>query len=204
MASQIWLEPWIAPITVCVGVIGVSVVARLAMRPPGPLPAPKRKLRGLVTMGCSACQQEMNIAKDDFVPISGSEVALVVGSHPSLAGRKLAEYVCPSCGASHCFVVEKNEPAWVGANLYSPQEKSTSCLECRKRLRMPRWPEGGDSDTTFSAPDLQPDYGVVCSRCGSVCCIECVERFSRADARTSEVKCPRCGGSPVNRIFHGM
>ena len=45
------------------------------------------------------------------------EVGLAVRIEPELAGRKLAEYICPHCEADHCFAIDRGQPEWVGVIL---------------------------------------------------------------------------------------
>jgi len=133
--------------------------------------------------------------------LSGPEMALVVGSRPHLVGRALGEYVCPHCEASHCFAMDRVPPVWIGANFYAPQAHTANCMECRKRLRVPSWPADPESDNVLHANDLRPDYGLLCSRCGAVCCVACVAQYSRQDVRAEGARCPRCGRSPINTVF---
>lgn len=198
-----WLGPWILPITALVAITGAAIVFWLAWRireDTDPSVTPIRDNKHL-EFECSECGQTLVIPSQDMTPLSGPEMALVVGSHRNLVGRKLAEYVCPHCEASHCFAVDRRPPVWVGANLYAPQTKSNRCQECRRPLRTPPWPPDPEKDLVRNAPDLQPDYGLVCSRCGATCCVACVAQYSRQDVRTEGARCPRCGRSPVDRVF---
>jgi hypothetical protein len=198
-----WLGPWILPITALVALAGGAVVIWLALRlqKTAEPDAARGRRRSAMDYECSECGQSLVIQPDELTRLSGVEQALVVGYRPKMVGRNLAEYVCPYCEASHCFAVDRNPPVWVGANLYAPQSKTSNCQECRKRLRPPHWPPGSAPDAPREAPDLQPDYGLVCSRCGAVCCVACVSRFSRVDLREQEGRCPRCGKGPVNAVF---
>ena len=198
-----WLGPWILPITAFVALVGAGVVVWLAWRireetdPSGI----RSRMDNSLEFECSECQKTLVIMPSELTRLSGPEMALVVGGRPKLVGRKLAEYVCPHCEASHCFAVDRVPPVWIGANLYAPQAKSNNCQECRKRLRAPHWPPDAAADNVMNAPDLRPDYGLVCSRCGAVCCVACVAQYSRQDVREEGARCPRCGRSPINTVF---
>ena len=130
------------------------------------------------------------------------EVALVVRSAPNVRTHSLAEYVCPYCGASHCFIVDGARPEWVGANLYTPETKTGRCQQCRKALHAPPWGVGQYDGRLKEAPFLRPDYGLVCPFCKSVICVECAERTSRNRTADGALICPRCHRQPVDRVFH--
>ena len=97
--------------------------------------------------------------------------------------------------------MDRLPPVWIGANFYAPQAHTANCMECRKRLRVPSWPADPESDNVLHANDLRPDYGLLCSRCGAVCCVACVAQYSRQDVRAEGARCPRCGRSPINTVF---
>ncbi|HOD51940.1 MAG TPA: hypothetical protein PKY01_02130 [Candidatus Hydrogenedentes bacterium] len=197
-----WLGPWILPITAAVAMAGTGVVVWLAWRIREDTDAHAARARGhSLEFECTECQKILVVPREELTPLSGPEMGLVVASRPQLVGRKLSEYVCPHCNASHCFAVDASPPAWIGVNLYGPQTKSSNCLECRKRLRAPHWPADPQRDNVKNAPDLRPDYGLVCSRCGAVCCVACVAQYSRQDVRTEGARCPRCGRSPIEQVF---
>lgn len=198
-----WLGPWILPITAFVALAGAGVVLWMAWRireetdPSGMLLHADSSLE----FECSECQKPLVILPSQLRHLSGPEMALVVGSRPHLVGRALGEYVCPHCEASHCFAVDRVPPVWIGANFYAPQTRTANCMECRKRLHVPAWPADPESDNVLHAKDLRPDYGLLCSRCGAVCCVACVAQYSRQDVRTEGARCPRCGRSPINTVF---
>lgn len=198
-----WLGPWILPITAVVAIAGAGIVLWLAWRIREATNPSVTRVRSdhSFEFECSECGQNLVIPFQELTPLSGPEMALVVASHPEWVGRKLAEYVCPHCEASHCFAIDRRPPVWVGANLYAPQSKSNRCQECGKRLRAPHWSPDPEKDLVKNAPDLQPDYGLVCSRCGAVCCVACVAQYSRQDVREEGTRCPRCGRGPIDRIF---
>ncbi|MFO7973474.1 MAG: hypothetical protein R6V12_02430 [Candidatus Hydrogenedentota bacterium] len=198
-----WLGPWILPITALVAMAGAAIVFWLAwrIREETDPSIPRVRNDNSLEFECSECQQMLVIPSRELTPLTGAEMGLVVGSRPQLVGRKLAEYVCPHCEASHCFAIDRKPPVWVGVNLYAPQSKSNRCQECRRRLRIPGWIADPEKDYVKNAPDVQPDYGLVCARCGAVCCVACVAQYSRQDVRAEGARCPRCGRSPVDRIF---
>lgn len=198
-----WLGPWILPITGIVALIGGCVVMWVAWRVQEATDpaAPRVRSGNILEFECSECQQMLVIPPDAYTKLSGAEVALVVGGKPRLAGRKLGEYVCPHCEASHYFTIDRTPPVWVGANLYAPQTKSNNCLECRKRVRPPQWTANPEQDNVLGDEDLRPDYGLVCSRCGALCCVACVAQFSRQDVRTAGARCPRCGRGPIEQLY---
>ncbi len=198
-----WLGPWILPITALVALAGAGLVLWLAWRVREET-NPSRLQLGhddSLEFECSECQKLLLILPAELTRLSGPEMALVVGSRPNLVGRAVSDYVCPHCGASHCFAVDQVPPVWVGVNFYAPQARSHNCMECRKRLRVPAWPAHPESDHVANAQDLRPDYGLLCSRCGAICCVACVAQYSRQDVREEGARCPRCGRSPINTIF---
>ncbi len=183
------------------GVIAVLFVA-LRMRPRRVRVAVQARTNSPHNLTCEVCQQELIFAPNALVPISSVEIGLVARTHPKLAGRKLFEYVCPHCESSHTFIVEGGRPQWVGVNLYQPQVKTTRCQECRKPLRRPPWPAGTHDGRVHEIPDLDDGLGLVCSRCGSVCCVECCRKATRTRTPDRTFLCPRCARGPVDRLFH--
>ncbi|MDZ4859586.1 MAG: hypothetical protein SGI88_11445 [Candidatus Hydrogenedentes bacterium] len=157
--------------------------------------------RNTVELSCSNCQKQMVVTAAELQPLQSVEIGLSVRDNPSLAGRKLAEYTCPYCDAIHCFTVDKRTPEWVGANLYSPQTKGTRCLNCSKPLRTAPWGEGAYNKRLNEAP-LQPDYGLQCSRCNAVVCVQCTIDATRNRTKDGSFICPRCFRSPVDRTYH--
>ena len=198
-----WLGPWVLPITALVALAGAGVVLWLAWRIREETDPSGIHLRhdNSLKFECTECQKPLLILPSQLTRLSGPEMALVVGSRPHLVGRALGEYVCPHCEASHCFAMDRLPPVWIGANFYAPQAHTANCMECRKRLRVPSWPADPESDNVLHANDLRPDYGLLCSRCGAVCCVACVAQYSRQDVRAEGARCPRCGRSPINTVF---
>ena len=152
---------------------------------------------------CGECHRELAFERRELVRLSPQETALVVRIYPHFQGRVLAEYVCPGCGASHYFVIDRSPIEWIGVDLYSPQVRTGNCFECRKHLAVPPWKPGLYDGRVDEAPEPASDYGLVCARCGAVVCVECVKRITRQRSRTGELICPRCSRRPVERFFHG-
>lgn len=197
------LGPWVLPVTAVVALTGAGIVMWLAWRIREDTDPGKGRVRhdNSLEFECTECQKPLVILPSELTRLSGPETALVVGGRPNLVGRKLGEFVCPHCEASHCFAIDRVPPVWIGANLYAPQTKSSNCQECRKRLGTPHWPPDPERDNVRNAPDLRPDYGLVCSRCGAICCVACVAQYSRQDVRHEGARCPRCGRSPIDTVF---
>ncbi len=154
-----------------------------------------------VEQQCNICQKQMVIPAADLVPLQSVEMALCVRAIPALMGRKMAEYNCPYCEAVHCFTVDKRTPEWVGVNLYSPQAKGTRCLNCSKPLKVAPWGEGAYNKRLQEAP-LQPDYGLVCSKCDAVVCVACSVDSTRNRTKDGTLVCPRCFRPSVDRTYH--
>jgi hypothetical protein len=153
-------------------------------------------------MRCGICQKDLVIHPNQLVKLSGPELALSVRVKPKLVGRPLAEYVCPYCEASHCFAVDVRPPECVGTNLYLPRGAGALCMECGKPLRKPPWPIGYFDGRLNEAPELHPDYGLICSRCQAVTCVACVKDATRNRTKDGSFVCPRCMRSPVTGVFH--
>lgn len=151
---------------------------------------------------CTYCSKPLVVGKSELVDLSRPEMALCVRVKPALAGRRLAEYVCPYCEASHCFTVDGRRLTWVGVNMYSPHSGGARCMECRKTLRTPPWPAGTYDGRLNEAPSLQPDYGLVCSKCHAVVCYACTQLATRGRTKDGTFVCPRCQRSPVDKTYH--
>ena len=191
------------PPLVCAA-IGTVIVIVLTMR--AKAQQTSKTVRGVyatntVEQQCNVCQKQMVIPAADLVPLQSVEMALCVRTMPALMGRKLAEYTCPYCEAVHCFTVDKRTPEWVGANLYSPQTKGTRCLNCSKPLKIAPWGEGAYNKRLQEAP-LQPDYGLVCSKCDAVVCVACTVDATRNRTKDGTFVCPRCFRPYVDRTYH--
>lgn len=195
---------WLPPV-VCAA-FGTAIVVVLTLR--ARANEAKTPVRGVdasntLQIPCSVCQKQMVVPPGDLVPLQPVEVALCVRALPKLSGRKLAEYTCPYCDAAHCFAVDKRTPEWVGANLYSPQTKGTRCLNCSKPLKIAPWGEAAYAGRLQEAP-LQPDYGLVCSKCNAVVCVQCTVDATRNRTKDGSFVCPRCFRAPVDRTYHPL
>lgn len=197
--TSIWV------ITVVIAVLGMAVVLARTHRARTSKAGPAH--RGDVPpvaadLPCSSCGKPLVVHRSELVPLSRPEVALCVRVQPDLVGHKLAEYVCPYCEASHCFVVDGRTPVWVGANLYSPHQGGARCMDCGKPLQTPPWPAGAYDGRLNEAPSLQPDYGLVCSKCHAIVCVACTRLATRGRTKDGTFVCPRCARSPVDRSYH--
>lgn len=197
------IPSWLPPLA-CAG-IGTAIVLLLTARARAKERRAKTAhvVRGAtIQMTCGMCHKQLVIPAPDMRLLTNVEMALSVRVLPELTGRKLAEYVCPYCEASHCFAVDRRKPEWVGVNLYSPHTKAARCLDCGKVLRTPPWAPGTYDGRLRDAPYLDPDYGLVCSRCQAVVCVDCTVKATRNRTKDGSFVCPRCARTPVDRTFH--
>ncbi len=176
----------------------LGIISRMRKTEEGPQP------QHTIQRECTVCHRELVFNTAELVPLSPVEMALCVRSKPSITGRKLAEYVCPYCEASHCFAVDGSPPEWVGANFYQPQGVVGHCCECKQHLRNPNWTPGTYDHRLNEVPDLAPDHGLVCSRCGANCCVDCCRKYTmcRFEKAGDEYLCPRCGRGPIDTFYH--
>ncbi len=197
------LSTWLLP--AAFAVLGTIIVLVLTLRSrvrSGPKDAEPLANVAAFDLSCNVCRKSMIIHPSQLVRLTGPEVALCVRINPKLVGRPLAEYICPYCEASHCFVLDTRPPEWAGTNLYSPHSKGTLCMECGKPLRKPPWPQGQFDGRLNEAPELLADYGLVCSKCHAVTCVACVKDATRNRTKDGALVCPRCMRPPVTRVFH--
>lgn len=179
----------------------VLLLARRSPRPPDARTG--QQLAAPPLASCTVCHKELTFGVADLRIISPQERGLVARARPDLVGKKLAEYICPHCEAAHCFVVVRARALWVGANFYEPQRAGAVCLECRKPLRKPPWKEGEYDGRLEAAPVLDPAYGLICSRCGALCCVACCAKMAHARTQDTRWVCPRCFRYPIEKVFHG-
>ena len=192
---------WLLPPAILFSVAATLLTVRWLSREKQPKTPRKRAGREALHFECSICRRDLVFSPAEMVRLSPVEIALVVRSSPGLVGSKLAEYVCPYCQAAHCFVVDAGPPQWVGVNFYEPQDTAARCSECRKPVQTPPWPPGLYDGRPLEAPSLLPDYGLVCDRCGAVCCFACCEKNTRHRTEDGSLVCPRCFRSPVDRFY---
>jgi len=193
------LGPLILPITLVFLAIGLLAVLTPRLFRAG---TKRHQTQHSAEMACSVCQQTLVIAPADLRPISGAEVALVVRECRSAEGRPLAGYACPYCDAYHVFALDGARPAWLVANPFEPQARANMCIECRKPLKRPSWPRGQFDGQVDAAPGLEPKHGLECSRCASVCCVECCRFVTRGKTEDGSLLCPRCFRGPVEKFHH--
>lgn len=158
--------------------------------------------RGTIQMLCSVCRREMVFGENELVVLSAVEMALVVRNCREAVGHKLAEHVCPYCEAAHCFIVDGGRPSWIGVNFYTPQVTSNRCAECKRPLRTPPWTKGYYDGRLNEVPELAGDYGLVCRRCGAVCCVDCCQRNTRKPGPDGAFLCPRCAREGMSAFYH--
>ena len=189
----------IVPVTIAVAAAGVLVVLtpRLLRGASGTTYG-----RGALEMACTVCQQPLVIPADALSKVSGSEMALIVRERPDAHGRALAEYRCPYCEALHIFAMGATQPAWLVTNPYESQAVSNHCAGCRQPLKRPPWPPGQYDGQAESAPGLEARHGLVCPRCGAVCCVACCRDATRNRTSDGSLLCPRCFRGPVNKLHH--
>lgn len=151
-------------------------------------------------MECTICHKPLVFGSSELVALTPTEIALVVRLHPTLVGRKLFEYVCPYCDASHCFVAERQKYQWVGVNSYNPQAVTSNCMECGRALARPPWPKGLYDERLHEVTHMRDEYGLICSRCGARCCVGCCKKSTpRAEL---PYLCPRCHRRPIEKFLH--
>ncbi|MBI5095300.1 MAG: hypothetical protein HZB26_23055 [Candidatus Hydrogenedentes bacterium] len=195
--------PWIAPVTIAFAIVGALLVLWLTSRTRRVEKRAGGEQRdGTLQMACTVCQKEMVVHRNGMAPLSGPECALVARTFPKSVGRKLGEHLCPYCESSHYFLLDGKHMEWLGANLYSPQTNTSLCMECRRPLRKPPWPAGAFDGRIQEAPALAPEFGLVCERCGAVCCVECCTKATRNRSKNGAYHCPRCARADVKKIFH--
>ncbi len=193
-------SPFIVPVTFAFAAAGIVLVLLIA----GVQRGGERRTRRVntVEMACTSCQRELVIAPGELDPISGAESALVVRERPEVSGRPLADYQCPYCEAHHTFTLDSSPPKWLITNAFSPEGMTNRCCQCHKNLKRPPWPSGArDADPQLN-PDLDPDNGLVCVRCGAICCVVCCKEASRGRTHDRTWMCPRCFRGPLAKVHH--
>ncbi len=151
---------------------------------------------------CTLCQKAMAFTQNEIKPLTGIEKGMVVASIPEARRRPLGFHECPHCGADHYFLLGKGLPQWAGSNLYVAQDKQATCIQCLRPLRKPPWPNGAYEGRPGDAPSQAIDFGLHCSRCGAVVCIECARRSTREPAPGGIMVCPRCFRPSLNAYYY--
>lgn len=193
------LGPLVLPITIAVAAVGIL----LALTPRLLRPGKGRQAKGIAfEMPCTVCQQKLVIPPSDLASIRGPEMALVVRECKAAEGRPLGGYRCPYCDAYHVFEISAREPRWLVANPFEPQLATNNCTECRRPLLRSPWPQGEYDGRLHELKDLLPKHGLVCSRCGAVCCFACCRDVTRGRTQDQSLLCPRCFRGPVDKIHH--
>lgn len=193
------LGPLILPLTIVAAAVGILLVLtpRLLRRRP-----PKQSARRALEMPCTVCQQKLVVPLADLESITGPEIALIVRECSASAGHKLGGYRCPYCEAYHVFTTDTSPTKWLVANPFEPQRMTNHCMECRQPLLRPPWPQGQYDGKLQEAKGLLPKHGLVCSRCGSICCLACCQDTTRGRTQDQSLLCPRCFRGPVDKIHH--
>lgn len=151
---------------------------------------------------CTVCNTETPASADMLSPLSSAEKALVVRERPIALGKSLAEFVCPRCDASHCYIDSPKSMTLVGVNLYQGQSFQTRCKECQKRLLTPPWPAGTYDGNWRDAPGPIDDFGMVCAQCEAISCISCCTSTTRNRTPDGSLLCPRCYRGPLVQFYH--
>lgn len=193
------LGPLVLPIAIAVAAAGILIVLTPRLLRKGNV---KPFGGAALEVPCTVCQKRLVIPRADLESISGPEAALVVRECLAAGGRRLGGYRCPYCEAYHVFAMDTSPPKWLIANPFEPQRTTNHCMECRKPLQPPPWPQGEYDGRLREAKDLLPKHGLVCSRCGAICCFACCQGVTRGRKDDQSLICPRCFRGPVDKIHH--
>lgn len=153
------------------------------------------------SFACAHCLETMVVSARTLTALSPVEKGLIVRSKPEWVGQPIAEFVCPNCGGSHVFGTKSRKPVLLGTNFYQPHRVSAHCGECRTALEEPAWDSGGEGPSLTDIHARQPRVGLKCTRCGSVCCIDCCVGYTRNRTADKSLKCPRCDRGPLTAVF---
>ena len=151
---------------------------------------------------CEVCGDQTIVTRESIHALSSAEKALVVRECAAGMGKNMAEYVCRSCDASHCFALHANEVLFLGVNLYEGQKYGARCVECLVKLNRPTWDPGQFDGDIASAPGNVDSLGLVCSHCRAVCCVACCKGVTRNRTSDGSYLCPRCFRGPQATFFH--
>lgn len=151
---------------------------------------------------CPTCSRTLVVHKNDLTPLSAPEVGLLVSATGRQFGRHVASLRCPYCESEHTFSTEESRPKWIATDTFEPHHAGTYCADCRSPLLRPHWAKGALDGRVTQAAELQPKHGLVCSRCGAICCVECVRKATRNRTKDGSYLCPRCFRGPVDVVHH--
>ena len=196
------------PIAIGCGALGLLIVVLRAKRTNRPKRSERPRIlrprgRAATTdFRCTVCQRDLVFTRDQMRTLKGVEVGLAVRSRKEAVGRPLAEYTCPHCESGHCFAVDGREPEWLGANLYQPQQSTGRCMECGRPFKRTPWPVGAHQGDLRTAPSLDGDLGLRCSRCKSVVCVACSQVATRNRTDGSVYYCARCSRPGMDSFYY--
>lgn len=151
---------------------------------------------------CSVCARSFRFFRAQLKPLTPAEKGMAVSNDPMHYGQPLASIPCPHCNSVQIFRAKGNQVVWIGADMYSPQGSGVRCLECQRVLAPAPWPSGKYDGKFDDAPGIDPDTGVVCSRCNATLCFECIYRFKHSRGEDGSYRCLRCSRTSVNRFLH--
>lgn len=161
-----------------------------------------RNRDGTFSHTCANCGDQTLVGPETLHALSSAEKALVVRERYDVVGKKLMEYVCRTCDASHCFVVSATAVDYLGANFYEGQHAGTRCGECQRALALPPWSRGEFDGDVDNAPGPIGNYGLACVHCGAACCVSCCTSVTRRRTKDGSLLCPRCFRGPQETFFH--
>jgi hypothetical protein len=114
----------------------------------------------------------------------------------------LGELHCPSCESSIVFAVDSCPPQFLVTNAVSATARQNTCAQCRAPLVTPRWPRGRFDGKVFEVPTLDAKYGLVCSPCGAIVCVQCTQEASQGRTAENVLRCPRCFRTAIEKFHH--
>ena len=155
-----------------------------------------------VTWNCKTCGNAITLHPKACSPLSREDAALTIQQRPRAYGRKMGTLQCTRCRTTHTFLIDTTPPAWIISDEKHATGTGQICTQCRDPLVSPPWPPRTRDGAIHLVPDAPPKAGVVCARCGAICCIECVRSASQGRSTDESFLCPRCYRKPVNRFHH--
>lgn len=127
---------------------------------------------------------------------------MIVQQRPQAYGRPIGEIRCRTCRTTHTFLLDTKPPTWLISDEGRAGHTGIVCTQCRRTLVNPPWPRGTRDGAVHQVEDAPDRAGVVCARCGDICCVECVRNASRGRTPDGSFLCPRCYRQPVDRFHH--